>query len=420
MMISKAEVLETYSRLVPHFQVAVNTGFQSYLEDQAVKQEQLQEKIRRHKKHHSEDGEEEETLGLDEFNSMDLIYQGNDKKYFTSRLSDADMRPIVKTFEPYAEYIEHVDLRYNLLTDEGVMELSDLLRKTTGLRTLYLQSNSIQEHGALAIFAAIQRHEQLQYVNLNGNSLGTTGANHIIELLKTCPKLVELDLGNTDMTHDSVIKITTILNESNDVLEVLNMDNPCFNSVMQETAIHMGKMISINQGLQKLSLRGFRLRCDGIYTLSLHLLENKRLKVLELSCNQIGPDGAQSLATYIKASDCVLESLFLKANKLGDLGAKAMAQAIAENRSLIHIDMTNNNIHDLGLCRVSEALSVNTTLLSFKLFNNHFGQASLRLFHALFQTPRDNEWYPDFTTYIVDDEVQMAYVETQVPYDIYF
>jgi hypothetical protein len=189
---------------------------------------------------------------------------------------------------------------------------------------------------------------------------------------------------------------------------------------MQETAIHLGKMISINQGLQKLSLRGFRLRCDGIYTLSLHLLENKHLKVLELSCNEIGPDGAQSLATYIKASDCVLESLFLKANKLGDLGAKAMAQAIAENHSLIHIDLTNNNIHDLGLSRLAEALSVNTTLLSFKLFNNHFGQPCLRLFHALFQTPRDNEWYPDFTTYIVDDQVQMAYVETQVPYDIYF
>jgi len=78
-------------------------------------------------------------------------------------------------------------------------------------------------------------------------------------------------------------------------------------------------------------LKKHRLRCDGIYTLSIHLLENRTLRVLDLSCNQIAADGATALKQYLTSEGCTLESLLLGSNQLADLGAKAIAQAIADN-----------------------------------------------------------------------------------------
>jgi len=51
--------------------------------------------------------------------------------------------------------------------------------------------------------------------------------------------------------------------------------------------------------------------------------------------------------------------LHLANNKASDYGAKAIAQALAVNKSLLHIDMTYNNINDFGLTLFAQALTHN-------------------------------------------------------------
>lgn len=145
-----------------------------------------------------------------------------------------------------------------------------------------------------------------------------------------------------------------------------------------------------------------------------HLLENNTLKVLDLNSNEISFKGCEAIAKYLKSSNCSLESLHLSNNKCSDYGAKAIAQAISQNKSLIHLDMTYNGIKDYGLTFFAQSLFHNTTLMSFKVFGNDFGQESLALFYKLFQTPRENPWFPDFVVYWVDDHYEMAYLETNI------
>jgi Ran GTPase-activating protein (RanGAP) involved in mRNA processing and transport len=73
-----------------------------------------------------------------------------------------------------------------------------------------------------------------------------------------------------------------------------------------------------------------------------HLLENNTLKVLDINCNEISFKGCEAIAKYLKSDSCSLESIHLANNKCSDFGAKALAQAISMNKSLIHIDMTYN------------------------------------------------------------------------------
>ena len=146
-----------------------------------------------------------------------------------------------------------------------------------------------------------------------------------------------------------------------------------------------------------------------------HLLENTTLKVLDLDANEIAFKGCEAIAKYLKNPNCSLESLHLANNKCSDYGAKAIAQAISQNKSLVHLDLTYNDIKDYGLTFLAQSLFHNPqSLLSFKFFGNHFGQESLQLFYKLFQTPREAPWFPDFVVYWVDDHMEMAYLETNV------
>jgi len=92
-----------------------------------------------------------------------------------------------------------------------------------------------------------------------------------------------------------------------------------------------------------------KLWCGGIFTITEHLLYNNTLRVLDLTANEIAAQGCEAIAKYLKNENCTLESLHLGCNKAADFGAKAIAQAIHLNKSLVHLDMTYNQINDFGL-----------------------------------------------------------------------
>jgi len=329
-------------------------------------------------------------------------------------VTDQALIAICACLDRYAIYIEDIDLRFNELTDVGAKALGDLIAKSPRLLGLNLQGNRIKSEGAQYLAESLKECASLQYLNLNLNKIKTNGAMMVTELLFTHDKLLSLNLGNNKIDHDGVIGILSVLNSSNYTLEELNLDNPVYKTICQSVAIHFGKMFQNNVGLQKLSVRKHQLRDDGVYVIMEHLLENNTLKVLDLNCNEIAFKGCEAIAKYLKSSNCSLEALHLANNKCSDYGAKAIAQAVAQNKSLIHLDMTYNGVNDMGLTFVAQALFHNASLMSFKLFGNNFGQESLGLFFKLFQTPRENAWYPDFVVYWVDDHHEMAYLETNI------
>ena len=132
-------------------------------------------------------------------------------------------------------------------------------------------------------------------------------------------------MGNNDINHDGIIGILSVLNCSNFTLEVLNIDNPAYNTICEATAIHFGKMFQHNLGIQKISIQKHKLRCGGVFTITEHLLYNNTLRVLDLTSNEIAAQGCEALAKYLKNENCTLESLHLGCNKAADYGAKAIS-----------------------------------------------------------------------------------------------
>lgn len=163
-------------------------------------------------------------------------------------------------------------------------------------------------------------------------------------------------MGDTGLDIDGVICVTSVLNWNNSSLRSLNLDAPEYKSIGQECAIHYAKMLQVNRGLEKLSLRKNQLNCDAIYTIKQLCLENNRIRVVDLSANKIAFKGAEAIHDILTSKFCVLESLNLANNRLGHYGAKAISQALAKNRTLVHLDLTHNSIDDNGLKMIAESL----------------------------------------------------------------
>ena len=95
----------------------------------------------------------------------------------------------------------------------------------------------------------------LKYLNLDSNEIGTNGVISITKNLlfssneEKGRSIEELNIGNNNIDIDGVICITSVLNWNNNSLRTLNLDNPKYTSIGQESAIHYAKMLQVNRGI---------------------------------------------------------------------------------------------------------------------------------------------------------------------------
>lgn len=84
----------------------------------------------------------------DENDSLEVIIQGNDKLNFSNRVTDEQLMALCASLEPYAMFIEDIDLRYNEISDTGARYLADLISLSQRLLGLNIQGNRLKSTGA--------------------------------------------------------------------------------------------------------------------------------------------------------------------------------------------------------------------------------------------------------------------------------
>ena len=62
-------------------------------------------------------------------------------------------------------------------------------------------------------------------------------------------------------------------------------------------------------------------------------------------------------------------------NNIGDVGATAIANALAVNASLTTLILNENNIRPSGATAIAKALEVNASLTDLRLYHNQIGDA---------------------------------------------
>ncbi|CAK6962733.1 dynein regulatory complex subunit 5 [Scomber scombrus] len=99
-----------------------------------------------------------------------------------------------------------------------------------------------------------------------------------------------------------------------------------------------------------------------------HLLDHPSLRELDFSHNLIGDRGARAVGKLLTSSK--LEILNMCDNDIRDHGAKAIAQALSKNSTLLSLNLRLNQLRDEGGQAICKALLNNSTLLDLHLGGN--------------------------------------------------
>lgn len=381
---------------------------------------------------------------IPENSNINIIYRGNSTVNYNNRISNDDLEMLSISYFDYASHIQNIDLSFNCFNDTVMQIFCRLLENCENLESLNLQFNEIKEKGGLQLFKTLNnmkknKKNNIKYLNLNGCRIGSKGImgvdvdeifiknvkSEISMFFNNNKKIEEFNISNNDIEEVGVIDLFTSFNPSNVFcnLKVLCFDSPLLQANTDVIAFHIGNTIHKNPNLQKLSLRKFLLNDKGIKIIMNQLsLNNTVLRVLDLSANRFTHKGIKYICNYLKTDICSLESLILNANRTTDYGIKYIKEALKINKSLIHLDLQKNEFSDEGLALIAEELMENETLVSLKLFGNKFGKRSIEAFNKLLNynnIKRQSDWFFDFTTYTINNEVNICVIENELLYDIY-
>jgi hypothetical protein len=146
---------------------------------------------------------------------------------------------------------------------------------------------------------------------------------------------------------------------------------------------YLTRLFYNNKDLQTIfghsSLKDSLLTSFGTEKLYQALKLNKTLLLLDLRNNNIGPEGSKFIASMIK--DCKsLQNLLLGNNNIGNEGVKFIAEALKSDNLLKIINLSKNEISDIGIAYISETIRVNDVLEELILEDNLITDEGLKMF----------------------------------------
>ena len=340
---------------------------------------------------HPHDRKHNKEIYLDLNAGKDGRKDGESTMLFERRVGDKDLHLVLSALRTKdVKDVKEIDLRSNRIGDDGARMLSEFLEWSCRVEVLRLNSNDIGEKGAIRLAKTLGTNTSLKVLNLNDNKIGKKGSLAIAKAFQTNSTLEILDLGNTDLDTGAVIELSENLRTCASLKE-LNLSSPT--RVRKHSDVifqHIGKMLAINNTLERLTLRKSGMGDDEAEILVSYLAENNTLRSLDLSRNSIGHVGASALARLLVAQSekshqngCI-ENLDLSANRIQDKGALAFSVAIERDVGLKTLRLNSNSITDNGLFSLAKSISANSKLRSLHVWGNDFQSRSAKQFHDSF------------------------------------
>ncbi|KAL0226000.1 hypothetical protein P9112_013324 [Eukaryota sp. TZLM1-RC] len=141
-------------------------------------------------------------------------------------------------------------------------------------------------------------------------------------------------------------------------------------------------LISMNQGVTELNIRGLKLGHPGAFMLGEGLKVNKTVKTMVLTNANLEDKGTVPLAEALKVNTS-LKKLIVYDNRIEEKGTEALADALKFNYTLTQLqlgdiscsDTDENYIKDEGAVYLSEMLKVNRSLKILNLKSTRIGTA---------------------------------------------
>lgn len=229
-------------------------------------------------------------------------------------------------------------------------EIASAVSSMSGLSKLYLRNVGLSAGGARKL-AGSSAWSQLRLLDLRDNpkKLGPRGIQPIVDKLSLAKDLQELNLSNCRMGHFGAKAIGSVNLPSS--LKTLDLSH---NGIGNDGAWKLAPVLDSLVNLESLLLSKNQIGDDGASEIGHHLPSN--LKLLVMRGNDIGDVGADAIAAAVANSK--IAELMLANNNIGSAGAIALAQVVAQSSCLQELDLNENEVGDDGAAALAKSLMV--------------------------------------------------------------
>lgn len=249
----------------------------------------------------------------------------------------------------------------NLLEDAGMVSLAPLIAASPYLATLRLSSLRVGARGMACVADALARavaagsgaladapgYSRLRVLDLSDNTVGAAGAEALAKgVLAVAPRLEVLNLRDTSLGDLGARRVLAALTAVQELRKEVGTDPD-------------GKGGDGDKGAAQLGVAG--------------------LTQLDLSGNELSPDGARWVAKFLCAAGATLTTLLLDDNELTSAGALKIARALKPDSTpaLTVVSMTGNGVGGRGAVALATAAAALPAVTAVGLNENAIAEESL-------------------------------------------
>ncbi|RCI00768.1 hypothetical protein CU097_012597 [Rhizopus azygosporus] len=283
--------------------------------------------------------------------------------------------------------LKYLNLSNCKMDDETIRILLCSLLVSNTVIELNLSQNNIKSKGYRYIAIFIKESKKIQSINLSKNSIDKRGMQYLAQGIQLAGSLEKLQLDEFILKPPQILQLLSEgIKKHPGGLSTLSL---CNYRIPPSSTIHLANLLSSNistidlSGCQQfqipilayalinnntllhLCLSNCKITSHDLSTLSKALLENNCMESLDLSKNPLLSDndeGILELKTAI-ARNRGLQSLNLSETQLDSAATIALAEALSENTCLSRLDLSRNPQIDMaGILALSISIKMNHTL----------------------------------------------------------
>ena len=253
----------------------------------------------------------------------------------------------------------------------AVSEIAIAVEANTSIVSLVLNSNVVQDSGALALASMLYKNTTLEELILGNNEITDKGANEILDAVeRSSTNLKKLGMQYNELTPAAETRLRTVMETKagkpsrDDLLEAAS--NSTWSWKIDNRRIQRELM---KDSLLVLKLNNQKIDVEGAFVIAECLSQNTSLQYLFLATNQIGRQGAQAIFSSIDANE--KSGLTLLDLKWNGIDSHGVTNALNINRTLETLTLAGNEIGDIGISGlVNTSGRAGCTLVELDLSNN--------------------------------------------------
>ncbi|XP_034943748.1 leucine-rich repeat-containing protein 34-like [Chelonus insularis] len=345
--------------------------------------------------------------------TRELILNGNDLyPQIGRRLDDNDIENLISFLKTNPD-VKCISLAYNNIHCEGFIDIIDYIITNDQIVDLNMQNNEIGVLGIEELCKNGSKLK-FKSLRLNGNKFRTKSAKKIALMLLNNPYIEHLDVAEVDQTLSSLIYFITVLrpdqNNFNNTLKVLDLSRPLPDFMQTFDSFHfatlIGAMLKVNTSLTELHLQKCNFSCHDIESMCVEGKYNKTLHLLDLGCNNIGDHGIKYLCNWLHQRP-ILAGIILCHNIITNDGARELSFALPYSRVRL-LDISYNNISDDGMANILYTLKKSTCMRDLRIFGNRVSCITARILNRMFKSGVLNQCNVDVKIYQIEGELRIA------------